>query len=236
MTLEFPASTPHDGIEEQFENIFLVRGSIVLPNGLPVSRNMTIVREGGILTLINTVRLNNEGLQALDALGTVKHVIRIGAFHGKDDPFYVDRYGAELWSPQGIEHNLGFQTTQILQPEGPLPFANSSYFHFESAQAPEGLILIEHDGGIIVSCDALQNWAETDHFFNEESAAKMTEWGFIQPAAIGVGWLNSAKPKAADFVRLNALNYRHLLPSHGTPIKGTAKEQFAATFKEKFGI
>ena len=236
MTLDFPVATPHDEIGEVFENIFLVRGSIVLPSGLPVSRNMTIVRENGVLTLINTVRLNDEGLKALDALGTVKHVVRIGAFHGKDDPFYVDRYTAELWSPEGIEHNLGFKTTQLLEPDGRMPFSNSSYFHFETAQAPEGLILIEREGGIVVSCDAMQNWAETDHFFNEESAAKMTEWGFIQPAAIGVGWLNSAKPQAADFVRINALDYRHLLPSHGTPIKETAKEQFAQTFKEKFGI
>ena len=137
MSLEFPAATPHDEIEEVFENIFLVRGSIVLPNGLPVSRNMTIVREDGVLTLINTVRLNDEGLKTLDTLGTVKHVVRIGAFHGKDDPFYVDRYKAELWSPVGIEHNLGFKTTQVLKPNGPMPFANSSYFHFETSNAPE---------------------------------------------------------------------------------------------------
>ena len=166
----------------------------------------------------------------------VKHVVRIGAYHGMDDPFYVDRYRAKLWAPAGIEHNLGFETDHFLIEDGPMPFERGRYFHFKTANAPEGLILINQEGGIIVSCDAMQNWVEPDHFFNEESAEKMREWGFIKPAAVGIGWLNSAKPQSSDFERINKLDYHHLLTAHGIPLKDTAKEEFSETFHQLFGI
>lgn len=71
------------------------------------SRNMVIVRENGELTLINTVRLDEEGLTALEHLGHVKNVVRIGAFHGYDDAFYLDRYHAQLWAIKGMIHQSG---------------------------------------------------------------------------------------------------------------------------------
>ena len=64
---------------------------------------MVIIRNGNELSLINTVRLNEEGLAVLDALGTVKNVIRIGAFHGRDDGFYLERYQAKLWALKGMK-------------------------------------------------------------------------------------------------------------------------------------
>ena len=61
----------HDGIELQH------------------SRNMIIVREEGKLSLINSVRLTDAGLRRLEKLGQIDKVIRIGAFHGRDDAFYL---------------------------------------------------------------------------------------------------------------------------------------------------
>src|ERR1700733_12527441 len=92
---------PHGDILKVFENIYLVRGTNITHfNDLKIqhSRNMTIVEHQGDLTLINTVRLDETRLQALDKLGTIKHVISIGAFHGRDDQFYLDRYKAKLWT------------------------------------------------------------------------------------------------------------------------------------------
>jgi len=39
------------------------------------------------LTLINPVRRDEEGLRALEALGEIKHVLRLGPLHGMDDAF-----------------------------------------------------------------------------------------------------------------------------------------------------
>src|ERR1700742_4164997 len=94
----FPAALPHGELREVLPGIHFVTGSLRLPGRLPLrfSRNMTVIVEGEPLTLVNTVRLDEAGLAALDKLGKVTDVIRIAAFHGMDDPFYADRYGARV--------------------------------------------------------------------------------------------------------------------------------------------
>lgn len=77
---------PHGPIRAFFENLFFVVGTNKVHHAgidLQTSRTMLVVREAGELTLINTVRLDPAGLRSLEALGTVKHVMRLGAFHGK---------------------------------------------------------------------------------------------------------------------------------------------------------
>src|SRR5207302_1662692 len=105
------------------------------------SRNMTILREGDALTLVNTVRLDEAGLAALDALGRVANVVRIGAFHGIDDAFYIDRYRARLWALPGMQHESGLPTDALLQPGGPMPVSGCSLFVYETGKAPEGVLL-----------------------------------------------------------------------------------------------
>src|SRR4051812_14909963 len=97
----FPAAMPHGPIEEVFPNVFFVTGTMRGPFFESVwqfSRNMVVVREGDRLTLVNAVRLGEEGLAALDALGKVVNVVKIGSMHGVDDAFYVDRYRATYWA------------------------------------------------------------------------------------------------------------------------------------------
>jgi hypothetical protein len=99
--MAYPAVCPHDPIEQIGEDVFMVRGSVKLNPVLRITRNMAIVRHGGELTLINPLRLSETELARLDAMGEVKHVVRMGAFHGMDDPFYVDRYRPRFWSQSG---------------------------------------------------------------------------------------------------------------------------------------
>ena len=79
----------------------MVRGSIKMNPVVCISRNMVIVRDGRALSLLDPIRLNDEGEKQLAALGDVKHVIRLGAFHGIDDPYYVAKYQAQMWSQPG---------------------------------------------------------------------------------------------------------------------------------------
>ena len=75
----FPPAAPHGPLVEVFPDLFLVTGTMKLPGVMPVrfSRNMTVVREGERLVLVNTVRLDEAGLAALDKLGKVTDVVRI---------------------------------------------------------------------------------------------------------------------------------------------------------------
>ena len=82
---------PHGPVETIGENVFMVRGSIKMNPIVRITRNMAIVREGEELTLIDPVRVDDKTLADIDRLGTVRHVLRLGPFHGIDDPFYMDR-------------------------------------------------------------------------------------------------------------------------------------------------
>ena len=60
----------HGKIEEIFKDVFFVTGTMkneFFGSMWQFSRNMIVVREDGKLTLINTVRLNEEGLKELEA-------------------------------------------------------------------------------------------------------------------------------------------------------------------------
>ncbi len=207
--------------------------------GLQISRNMIVVRSGTSLTLISTVRLNDAGLKALDALGQVEHVMKLGAFHlgdknGLDDAFYVDRYDAQLWALPGMEHKDGLVTSDTLVVNGPLPIEDASLFVYETSKMPEGMILLQRGGGTLVSADSLQNWTEVDPFFSEEGGSKMQSFGFIKPANIGPQWRRVCEPQQKDFTRIAELPFRHLLPSHGKPILNTAKQQFLPALQQTF--
>ena len=237
MSTDFPPALPHREIVEVFPDIFQVTGVMAM-RGARFSRNMTIVRQDGDLTLINTVRLDDDGLKALDELGAVKNVIRLGFFHDRDDPFYMDRYQgqARFWSVPDCEHGLGLQPDEILSPDSELPLAGASVFLLETAARPEAILRLDRDGGILISCDCLQNWARPTAEFNFMAKLMMRVMGFFKPTNVGPGWIRLAKPGAADFERLNQLEYEHVLPSHGTPVKGDARNAYGATFQRLFGV
>lgn len=236
---QFAEAMPHGDIEEVFPDVFFVTGSmktVLMGAHWHFSRNMTVVLHGTELTLINTVRLSDEGLAQLDALGSVKHVVRIGALHGQDDAFYKDRYNATFWALARVQHDHALVPDQVLQAEGEMPFPGASVFVFEQTKLPECILHIEREGGILVACDALQNWLGADAFFSEESRQMMEKMGFFQSANIGPVWMKLNEPQAQDFARLKELDFRHALCGHGSPLKDCAHTAFAARFAQVFGI
>lgn len=240
MNNRFPEATAHGEIEQIFENVFVVKGSVVMAPGLQLSRNMTIVRENGDLTLISAVRLNEEGLAQLDALGKVKHVVKLGAYHlgqkkGLDDAFYVDRYQSCLWALPDMKHANGLTTDQELTAEQ-LPIDDANLFVYASSSMPEALLILNQEGGIAIAADSLQNWAEVDAFFSDQAAAMMQQAGFIQPANIGPEWRRMTQPSAEDFSRVKTLEFKHLLPSHGTPILDSAKVEISDTINRLYPL
>jgi hypothetical protein len=235
----FAPAMPHGDIEEVFADVFFVTGTMrMVVGGAPLqfSRNMTIVRDQGALTLISAVRLDDAGLAALDRLGKVTNVIKLGANHGLDDAFYVDRYRARLWTLPGLEHESGLATDVELVPGGTMPFAGCSLFVFETSTKPEGILRLDRAGGILIAVDALQNWCAPDRFIDEASAAMMRQAGFFEPANIGPGWRRTYNPQASDFARLKQLAFRHVLCAHGEPLRDTAHAAFSARFQREFGV
>lgn len=232
----FPPALAHGEIEEIFTDLFVISGAmetVLMDMDWRFSRNMTIVRDGERLILINTIRLDEAGLDALDSLGQVTDVIRLGALHGRDDDFYLDRYDAHYWVMPGLAPEHG-KAARTLGEGTSLPLRDASLFEFQTTNIPEGVLHLDRDGGILIACDALQNWLKPDEHFCEASRQRMENMGFFTPANIGPVWLQAAEPTMDDFERLGALEFRHVLCGHGQPLLDSAKEDFSATFSRVF--
>jgi hypothetical protein len=235
-TSRFPSTLAHGAIEEIFTDVFVVSGAmetVLMDMDWKFSRNMTIVRDDERLILINTIRLNDDGLAQLDRLGRVTDVIRLGALHGRDDAFYLDRYQARYWVTPGIETEKG-DDAQYLDEASGLPMSDASVFRFETSNIPEGIIHLHRDGGILIACDALQNWLSPDEHFCDLTRERMAGMGFFTRANIGPVWMQAAEPTAEDFQRLEALSFKHVLCGHGQPVLDDAHQAFSATFNRLF--
>ena len=229
-----PPARPHGPLVEVLEGLFHVTGTIAMPGPLPVrfSRAMTVVREGSRLVLVNTVRLDPAGLAALEALGTVTDVVRLAANHGSDDPFYAERYGAEVWSLKDAPYMPGFDpkaepyfaaSRVLTAKDTPLTGARA---HVIASSPPEALLLLPAHGGVVIAGDALQNWQATDAYFSGLGSLMMKTMGFIRPHNVGPGWLSQSKPPRQDLLDVLELPFEHVLPSHGTPVIGDARSKY----------
>jgi|SRR6185437_11260380 len=230
---------PHSEIKEIFPNIFFVTGTNITHHDnakLQHSRNMVIIRDNGKLSLINTVRLDDKGLDCLDALGDVNNVIRIGAFHGRDDAFYLDRYDAKLWALEGMIHEDNRNTNIHLTSNGQMPIPNCSVFIFETSRFPEAILHISQQNGILITCDSIKNWLAPDQFFSTETAKLYQEQGFFGAASISNVWKQACNINSSDFRRLKTLEFRHLLSAHGAPLLNNADELVAETISKEYEI
>lgn len=239
MTEPLPEQLPHGSLEEVLPGIFVVMGQ-TRPNfggqQLEFTRTMTVIRDGSELTLVNTLRLDADALAELETLGTVRHVVKLGSFHGRDDAFYIQRYGAAMWAFSGMPHGRGVKTDHELVPGQAGPTPDSTSFRYESSETPEGHLLLARHGGILLACDSLQNMAGPDEWFDEETGTLMAEKGFFGEANVGPGWRGSANPQAADFERLTALSFCHLISAHGPPRLNSAHEAVSATVARLYGV
>ncbi len=235
MSQDFYPLLPHGPIEEVFPDVFFVTGTMrneFFGSMWQFSRNMTIVREDGKLTLINSVRLSDEGLASLEALGDVVNMVHLGSMHGCDHPFFLHRYRPTLWALPGMPGSPDKELTV----GGEIPFADCSLFAFDHTKLPEGILRLDREGGVMIACDSLQNWVEPDQFFDESTIATMTEMGFFAPANLGPAWMHVNEPKAEDFVRLKEIAFEHALCGHGTPLRGGADKDYRATYKRLFDV
>lgn len=229
----------HGEIKEVFKDVFFVTGTMkneFFGSMWQFSRNMTIVSEDGNLTIFNSVKLDEEGLKALDQLGKVINVVRLGDMHGIDDSFYINRYNAKFWALPDMTIESSLKIDKPLIVGGELPVKDSSLFVFTTVQRPECILKLNKEGGIMIACDSLQNWVEPDEFFDASTVDTMTQMNFFQPANLGPAWMHASQPQADDFIRLKEVQFKHALCGHGTPLLHNAQEAFHDRFNEAFNI
>jgi len=231
-----PPALKHGELREILPGIHFVTGTIKLPGPLPVrfSRNMTVVKSGDRVVVINSVRLDDAGLAALDKIGKVTDVVRLAGNHGMDDPFYAEHYGAKVWVVKGQRYTAGFKTSSpktYFQPHHEmdattkLPIDGAKLIMIDS-QPSEGMLLLPDHGGVMISGDCLQHWATPDEYFSGLGRFLMRRMGFVKPHNIGPGWLKQCKPPKEQLRGVLGHTFANVLPAHGAPVIGNATELY----------
>jgi hypothetical protein len=235
--MPYPPAYPHDPIEEIASDLFMVRGSVRMNAFMRITRNMAIVRGQGELNLVNPIRLDEEAERELLTLGDVKRILRLGPMHGLDDPYYVERFGAELWA-QGESQTYPEPTiAQKLAADRPLPFPDAELFAFEGTKQPESALLIRRGPGILLTCDAIQHYGDYRH--NTLLARLVMPFiGFPKTTVVGPIWLKIMTPEGgslkSEFERLLSLDFDRLLSAHGSLLTSGAKDSVAAAVRRAF--
>jgi hypothetical protein len=161
--------------------------------------------------------------------------VRLGAFHGMDDPKYVERYKPTVWAPPGVD---GVKADRELVAGGELPIAGATLFSFDSSRTPETAMLVPRHGGVLFTCDSVQNWETADglSFLGRVMARVM---GFRGRACIGPGWRKQSEPKTnggfgPEFAKLVEFDFRHAIGGHGAPMKDTARDDLQASVRRLY--
>ena len=227
-------------VEQVFDDVWWAYGTTRLGPGVVFPRTMTIIREPDGLVVIHPVLMPPPQQAQIEAIGVIKHIVRLGAFHSMDDFAYVERYAPTVWAPAGVDLHPGVVVHHQLEPGGQLPTKGSVLFSFERSRSPENALLLDRNGGLLVTCDSVQNWERTDGC-SLLGALVSRFIGFRGRACIGPPWLKASSPDdgegmAPDFKRLLALNFRHAIGGHGGPMLDTAKEDLRLQTRRVFGF
>ena len=233
----YPPAQPHGPIQALTDRMYVVRGAMRMNPVLRISRNMVIIRRGDELTLVNPIRLDADGESALRDLGVVKRLLRLGAYHGIDDPWYKHRFGAELWCQPGGTAYPEPPVDQPLEAGTALPFPDADLFCFNGTTQPEAALLVHDPPGILLTCDAVQHYGDYSHN-NFMARLAMPFIGFRKTTVLGPFWLKMMTPPDAslrgEFHRLLELDFDALISAHGTYLPSSAKSAVGRAVDKAF--
>lgn len=225
-----PPADFHLPLRECFPGVWLASSRIAMkiPLGLKItfSRNMVAVLTDEGWVLLNPVRLGAEAEAELLARAPIRHAVRLGTFHGRDDAYYVDKFGAGFWGVPGQCSYAEPKYTHEIREDAALPIAGARAVIFRSASHGECAVHLPHLR-LLVTCDSVQNY-DNDPLVSPLGRLVMRPMGFFTPCVIGPIWLKAVTPPGgsmrADFERVLALDFDNLIGGHGTPKVGGAKE------------
>ena len=227
---DFPVAAAHGPIRELFPDVYVVRGAMPMGPMMAIPRNMIVLRQGSELTLVNAMRLGPAGEAELERLGTVRHFVKLGPYHTRDEAWLRHRYAPTMWSAAPSD-----AAVERLVDGGPAPVDRAAVHTFGGVGSDESaLVLGQHAGGLLVTCDSAQHWDSTE---GATWLGGVVAWGmgFLQrPVTIGPIWakhvtkgkLSALRP---DFDRLLSRDFVHLVSGHGGLLRDVAKRELAAS-------
>eukprot|EP01128_Nolandella_sp_AFSM9_P011712 TRINITY_DN8642_c0_g1_i1.p1 TRINITY_DN8642_c0_g1~~TRINITY_DN8642_c0_g1_i1.p1 ORF type:complete len:301 (-),score=56.84 TRINITY_DN8642_c0_g1_i1:50-952(-) len=256
--MSYLPAEPNGLLTEPFPNIFYIDSERSMAPSMVLLRSMIVIRNAkNELSLINSIRLSSATEQQLLELGDIKYVIRLGAFHHRDDRYYVDTFGAEYWSLEGLveydeseaeKPGASAHSQVVMEPD--VIYGETTKFPFDVVQAivfrtklPECVLIVKNPegGNVLLTADAVQN-SQSDPRASFQTKVFCHLFGFYGRSVIGPGWLwgnyyddDYTGPSVADdFERVLAADWTNLLSGHGVPgTDGQSKKYLHAEFLKK---
>lgn len=209
-------------LTQVFDDVWWAWGTVQVAPGLVFPRTMSIFREGDGLVVIHPVMLPDDEQAKLEALGPIKHIVRLGFGHGMDDAAYLAKYKPTSW---------GHERDRALTTGGASPFAGGTVLAFDTSKVPECVIHVPRHGGVLLSCDSIQNWhdAPGKSLAMRPMASLM---GFKGRACLGPMWRKKSEPAEtfkSTYERILALPFAHAIGGHGAPMIDTARDDLRAS-------
>lgn len=240
MRIDYPPSQPHGEILRILPDVYTVSGSVRLAPATVINRNMTIVRSGDDLTLINPVRLRPVVEERLLDIGNIRHLVRLGYYHGCDDLYYRDRFNATFWRQAGSDYYPPPADRPLCEGDD-CPVPGGRFLELCRGQRPEAVMWLPHSGGLLLACDALQYWRTwSGCSWCGRSLLRLN--GLRRGVQVVPGWCAKVLPKGRDpshwmeedFRRLLQWRFNHFLGGHGEFLADAAGEQVAAAVERVF--
>jgi hypothetical protein len=204
---------------------------------------MIVLRNNRVLTLINAIRLNEDGERRLLKLGTVQHIIRLGPSHGAyDDEYYINNFNAQLWSPGlSVYHPDLAPIHCVIDENTILPIPNAELFLFQYTKTQEAAILLKHDGGNLLITSELLQCQWDNPFINTPTKVFMNFSGLMEfPIVISPKWLKNMTPKQGsikeDFERLLRLDFDMIIGASSNLVYKGAKEGVVLAVDSTFPV
>lgn len=228
----YPPALPHLPLGEIFPGVWLAASVVTMgiPLGLRIrfSRNMVAVLTPEGWVLLNPVRLSDAAEAELLARAPIRHAVRLGTFHGRDDAYYVDRFGATFWCAPGAHAYPQPAGSREIDESGAFPIPGAQVVVFSQATRAECVVCL-HGHRLLVTCDSVQHY-DNDPLISLLGKCVMRPMGFT-PCVIGPIWLKEVTPPGGslrgDFERVLALEFDHLISGHGTLKRGGARAALA---------
>ena len=152
--------------------------------------------------------------------------MRLGPFHGLDDPWYVSQHNAEFWCQPGGKAYKVPGIDHELRQESSLPVPDAEIVEFPNTRQPECALLIRRGKGTLITCDAIQHYGDY-RYHNLPARLLMPFLGFPKKTIVGPMWLKYMSPKdgslRADFEPLLDLEYDRLVSAHGSFLDANAR-------------
>jgi hypothetical protein len=219
---------PHGELVTIFPEVLSVKGTMKLFGVFRYSRNMTVLKNGTSLILVNPVRLSPEGEEALLAQGSIDHILKIGSLHSVDIPYYMDTFSPKLWMLNNDKSLENYQADFFLNDHPVLPFLDLKVHVLEGSKIPESVLVLPSNGGVVLSCDSLVNMTADDEHAN--GLVRTLSKLLPKPTYIGPNWVKMAKPTKKSLTDILDFEFQHLVPAHGDPVLDTANVELERYF------